>query len=119
MEGNTAQRLARVGAYLATHPYMLPTYLKESINRSVSPISLELPWIAYSAISFLKTYLQPHHEIAEFGGGGSTLFFAKQAAAVHCIESSDLWANKLKEKIAEKNIQNVTIDPESVKPKTF
>ncbi len=29
---------------------------------------------------------------------------------MHCIESSDLWANKLKEKIAEKNIQNVNID---------
>ncbi len=77
MEGNTAQRLARVGAYLAFHPYMLPTYLKESINRPVSPISLELPWIAYSAISFLKTYLQPQHEVAEFVGRRLYAIFCK------------------------------------------
>lgn len=37
-----------------------------------------LPWINYPAIEFLQKNLETNHKIFEFGGGASTLFFAKR-----------------------------------------
>ena len=110
MKGTNIQKVLRLSFYLITHPYMLPLYFRQSVNRSDSPLSLELPWVSFSAINYLKKHIKPYHSVAEFGGGGSTIFFSRLAASVHCIESHELWTSRIMEKLAEYQITNVTIE---------
>ncbi len=110
MKGNNLLKLARLLSYLASHPSMISLYFRESINRKVTPLSLGLPWISYTAIYQLELLLQKHHVVAEFGGGGSTLFFADRVHSVLCIESYDVWAKKINHELSIKEIRNVTLE---------
>ena len=110
MHGTAIQRTARLFTFLLTHPHMVPLYLRQSVRKSASPIDLELPWITFAAIDYLKRFVQPHHVVAEFGGGGSTLFFARRVASVHCIESDPDWASRVEQAVTERGLTNVSVD---------
>lgn len=40
------------------------------------------PWLVEGAIAFLNYFIEPHHRVLEFGGGASTLWFAKRCSVV-------------------------------------
>jgi len=109
MKGSTGTKLVRIAASLASHPHWVPFYIGKSLNNSTSPLELELPWISLAAIEFLKSYASPSHKVAEFGGGGSTLFFAKRVQSVLCIESHDLWTEKIQTALTDQKIENVQL----------
>lgn len=110
MEGNNFTRILRLICSLVTHPNHIPFYLKNSVLNSKEPIAMGLPWISYSAIEFLNNYKTDKSlEILELGGGGSTIYFAKKGAKVTCLESSELWAKKIDEKIKQLNISNIDL----------
>lgn len=109
MHGSNFTRLLRLIKYFSKNLDKIPLYLKTSINNNVTPLDLELPWISYEAIDFLETYLKKAHMVAEYGGGGSTLFFAKRVNKVLCIESDFDWAAKISAKIKEQGISNVDL----------
>jgi hypothetical protein len=54
-----------------------------------------LPWIAWPCIDFIKSRVQPHHRVFEYGGGGSTMFFLNAGCYVTTVESSRWWADRL------------------------
>ena len=108
MQGNSLHKLVRLVTDLARHPKYIPRYFKESIGKK-SPIELGLPWIFYAAIFRLERFIQKNHSIAEFGGGGSTLFFAQRAESVLCIESHKGWAEKIEQSLSQVKLSNVTI----------
>lgn len=68
-----------------------------------------LPWISYPAIEFLQKNLETNHKIFEFGGGASTLFFAKRVKKVVTLETNPQWFSILQEKLAEAKIKNVEL----------
>lgn len=68
---------------------------KESFNSNKSTISERLPWLTFSAIDFLKGFIDQTHCVFEFGGGGSTLFFLDKASAVVTVEHDRQWFNEL------------------------
>lgn len=109
MKGNNLQKLARVIGFLACNPTELPRYLTASLGKQ-TPLELELPWISYAAIEHLDQFLTRNHSVAEFGGGGSTLFFAKRVKHVLCIESQKEWASKIAEALAQQSLTNVLIE---------
>lgn len=111
MNGSNIQKLSRLCRYLVRHPSDLNRYFRFSLSKQ-SPVELELPWISFAAIDFLCAYLQPHHRVVEFGGGGSTLFFSKHVAHVLCLESSEQWADKIQAELALDKIDNVSIEVE-------
>jgi predicted O-methyltransferase YrrM len=117
VKGGNIKKISRLIGYFATHPLMLKTYIRKSINNSATPISLELPWISFAAIQFLEKFLQPSLNVAEFGGGGSTLFFAKRTASVLCVESHKDWVEKIETALALNNISNVRIEGHTFDPK--
>jgi hypothetical protein len=53
------------------------------------------PWIAFSAVSFLKQILTREMRVFEYGTGGSTLFFAKQVKEVVSVEHDKTWSEKV------------------------
>ncbi len=60
-----------------------------------------LPWITYPAIDFLRNRLHPEHDIFEFGGGASTIFFAQHASSVISIEHDPVWHKLIIDKLLE------------------
>jgi len=53
------------------------------------------PWLAPPAIKILQAALRPDARVLEFGGGRSTVWFARQGARVTCLESEPDWAREI------------------------
>lgn len=88
---------------------MIPRYARESLFNRATPLSLELPWIAHEAIDFLDQFLKPSHDVAEFGGGGSTVYLARRVRSVLCVESSEEWREQIAQHAQSLSIGNVRL----------
>jgi hypothetical protein len=83
-------------------------FIKSNRDRSVSPLALGIPWIAYGAISRLNEIVTKEMKVFEFGSGGSTRFFAERAAEVHSVEHHEGWYQKVREDLGQfSNLQLV------------
>jgi predicted O-methyltransferase YrrM len=49
----------------------------------------------------MAAYLRPTHQVFEWGGGGSTLFFLNKGCRVTTVESSDDWVEQLEARVRE------------------
>jgi predicted O-methyltransferase YrrM len=58
-----------------------------------------IPWITFSAIRYLERYLTKEMSVFEFGGGGSTLFFAARVNRLVTVEHDRTWFDDLKKNI--------------------
>jgi len=79
-------------------------------------LELEYPWIVPEAVQTLHYFVKPHHEVIEYGAGGSTLFFARRAKHVTSFESSSEWATKVMAEAEKKGIKNIEMH---VTPTTY
>jgi hypothetical protein len=79
---------------------------KAALEPGRNSVDDEQAWINFAALDFLKTTLQSHHKVFEYGGGGSTLFFLKYAGFVATVENDEHWFKILKEKIDRLAIKN-------------
>lgn len=68
-----------------------------------------LPWLTPGAIQELADLMQSGFTVAEFGGGGSTVFFARRCASVLCWESDPRWAHTIRKRLAEEKLHNVHV----------
>jgi precorrin-6B methylase 2 len=68
-----------------------------------------LPWYNKNLIQFLKLHLTSSMSVFEYGGGNSTLFYARYVAHVCTIESKQEWFNFIKEKSTKFSLPNITI----------
>jgi predicted O-methyltransferase YrrM len=66
-----------------------------------TPIDRRLPWFSYSAIETLAQWLRPDMSVFEWGGGGSTLYFAGKGCRVTTVESHAGWAGKMRKGLEE------------------
>lgn len=108
MNGTITTKIGRLCADLIQHPSHLRRYVRHNVVRE-SPIDLELPWISYAAIDFLEDWLAPEMTVCEFGSGGSTCFFARRVSWVYSIEDNAEWYVRVKDKLEEKGLNNVTL----------
>jgi predicted O-methyltransferase YrrM len=70
---------------------------------------MELPWFSYSAIRFLEGRLCGTETVYEYGGGGSTLFFARRVARVVTVENDAAWTSKLQTALDDRSLTNVEL----------
>jgi precorrin-6B methylase 2 len=67
---------------------------------------LPIPWITYPCLEFLSRLDFRNANVFEFGSGSSTLWWAKRAKSVHCVEREEDWFHLVQEKLpANSNIQ--------------
>lgn len=109
MTGAVSTKIARLGVHLLTHPGYLARYMHQSLLTHKKPLDLELPWFSYAAIEFLDHYIKPHMKVAEYGSGGSTIFFARRAKFVHAIEDNREWYERVCRRLNEKWVTNARI----------
>ena len=113
MNGTDLQRVMRVTGNLISHPGYLPRYLPFTGGQ---PLDVALPWYSFGAIDFLSRQLSQKSVVFEWGGGGSTLFWAQRVKRVICVESSEEWDDKLTQVLYDKGIQHVTVLRHSFEP---
>ena len=70
-------------------------------KKAVSRKGLPLPWYTYPCIDFLGNRDYEDKTILEFGGGQSTLWWAKVAKRVVTFENDPQWYGKLKKIVSE------------------
>jgi predicted O-methyltransferase YrrM len=109
MKGTAPQKAARLLINLAFHPRYASRYVSNNLLQPRSPLDLELPWFSYAAIDFLDEHLKPTMAVFEYGSGGSTLFFARRAASVVSVEDNPEWFHRVKDRLAEKRVINVSL----------
>jgi hypothetical protein len=66
------------------------------------------PWLTFPAIDYIKTILHPAMRVFEYGSGGSTLFWAKQAREVISVEHDHQWFELMKQQLEQLKMQNVS-----------
>ena len=71
-----------------------------------------LPWYTYPAIDFLSQRDFTDKSVLEFGGGQSTLWWAKRAVRVTTIEEDGNWYSNLRRTIPSNvDLHHVEVDP--------
>lgn len=109
MKGNALTKLARLGRHLLTHPRHILPYLTTGPLCRRSPLELGVPWFAQTAIEFLERHVTREMHVFEYGAGGSTLFFARRAAAVVSTEDNADWMQRVEQGLAAERVANVRL----------
>lgn len=84
-----------------------------------SPVDLQIPWLPFAAIDFLKKWLHKEMVVFEYGSGGSSLFFASRVKQLYSVEHDAAWFAAVQKTIGKKNIRNLSytlMSPEPVSP---
>lgn len=79
------------------------------VSMFLTPIQMEIPWMPFSVIYWLRKRLKPSMSVFEYGSGGSTLFFAKYVNNVTSIEHVQEWTDMLNEKLEVKGFTNAKV----------
>lgn len=85
------QNAGSIGRVLVARPGQirnLPTWAKH-LRRP--PLTVRLPWLPFDTIEFLENEVTSSTRVFEFGGGGSTLWFAERAGFVRTVENDLEW----------------------------
>ena len=109
MHGTIPQKIGRLVADLVFHPQYISRCLSHNLLNGKTPLDLEIPWFSYAAIDFLNDFLRPEMTVAEYGSGGSTIFFAQRAKSVFSIEDNGKWYELVSRRLKEKSIANATL----------
>jgi hypothetical protein len=99
MKGNTLTRSLNAFRHMALRPHHAARWARDRA-RPATPIDVGLPWFSYTCIDFLRGFVRPGMRVFEWGGGGSTVFFASAGCLVTTCESHEGWAEKIRERIA-------------------
>lgn len=73
--------------------------LSRRLGQSVDSKSSEIPWITYAATDFLDSLTFAEYEVLEFGGGSSSLWWAKRCRKLTVIEHNEEWFQIILEKL--------------------
>lgn len=98
-----------VATALMRSPRDIARYARQTAGRHLTALDSGLPWIPFAGIRFLESYLQPHHEVLELGGGGSTVYFAERARRVVTLENDSEWARRIETSLRAKDLDNVEL----------
>lgn len=95
---------------------------RESLNHKRTPLEDELPWLTYSAISWLSHYLNKSMILFEWGSGGSTVFFSRRVRQIISIEHDPTWYQEVADSIEKRRYKNIalrlvpSIEAENINP---
>ena len=74
-----------------------------------------LPWYTYPCIDFLSQRDYSDKTILEFGGGQSTLWWAKRAKRIVTLEGDEAWYHSIKSKMPENvDIRHIRVESADV-----
>jgi hypothetical protein len=75
-------------------------WLNDSLHRR-TPLELGLPWLTWRCVEFLDEFLRPGMRVFEYGGGGSTLYFARKGCRLVTVEGYRHWSRLIRARLDE------------------
>lgn len=90
----------QVGLALVKQPSAVRFLPRLAASAGQSPLDLRLPWLPFPLIDKLRERLTRLDAVFEYGGGGSTLFFADRVGKVVTVEHDENWYPILKDATA-------------------
>lgn len=66
-----------------------------------------IPWISYTSLRMIKSFLNKKSRVLEFGSGMSTIWYSKYAGQVYSVEDNYQWYEKNEQIIASEGINNI------------
>lgn len=103
MYGNTVTRSARAIFAMARNPRHGALWIRDRVSGRPA-LSLGVPWTSWAAVEYLGRLLRPGMRVLEWGGGGSTIWFASAGCSVVTIESSPEWADRIQLEVANRGL---------------
>lgn len=88
----------------------LPRWIKDA-NVRRDPLRYRQPWWNYNAVAFVQRHLPPSAQVAEFGGGASTLWLRDLGATVITIEDHQEWFENLRAHLPDADLRFVAAAP--------
>ncbi len=89
--GNTTTRILEGLYRLAERPDHATRWLRGKFAKGGTPLGSGLPWISWKALDYLDRLDLRGKVVYEYGGGGSTIYFARRGARVITNETSPDW----------------------------
>lgn len=87
-----------------------------SLSSGISSLDSGKPWLTYSAIQFLESFITKDMRVYEFGSGGSTVFFCKSAKEVVSTEHDPEWHHNVENYLTKHNYSNCKVNLLEPKP---
>lgn len=91
MEGTNTYRVGLALSHMVMRPKDAGRWFIDAVVSRRTALQRGLPWMSWRAIDFLQTQIKPGLRVFEWGGGGSTVFFAERGCHVTTVESSEAW----------------------------
>lgn len=93
-----AGMVARVAV---SDPLELANLPRLAKTRGRTTLDLRNPWLPFDLIDALVAELSPDDRVFEYGGGGSTAFFADHVGHVTAVEHDPDWARAIADAVGE------------------
>jgi hypothetical protein len=77
-----------------------------SFRPDYSFLEKPMPWLPFVATKWLRTYLQPHMKVFEYGSGASTIYMAKLAGRLFTVEHDAAWHARVSTALTRHGIGN-------------
>lgn len=77
--------------------------------RDTETLAVGYPWLTYGAIIALEAIVSKKMKVLEFGGGGSTIFWARNCQSVKTYETDPEWYAKITQRVADLDLKNVEL----------
>lgn len=100
MYGNTLTRSLEAFGQMVRRPHHGARWISDRLGKK-SPIEQGLPWTSWTIIDYLRKNIKPGMRVFEWGGGGSTLFWARLGCRVTCCESNEYWKDQIAKRIKD------------------
>ncbi len=93
---------------LLRRPLLVRFFRRWNTLRKTEDAALELglPWLAFEAIEWLESYLEPTMSVFEWGSGGSTLFFASRVGTLETVEHDPTWYERVSQRLESGGVTN-------------
>jgi hypothetical protein len=70
-------------------------------NKAISQKGTPVPWLTYPFTEFISPRLNKKHDMFEFGGGNSTLYWADLVKTVDSVDHDKKWVDLVSKKLPE------------------
>jgi len=108
----------RLNTFISSVRYY--TDWREHLKPGRNSVTDRNPWMAFSAVRFLKEITRKDMRVFEYGSGGSTLFWISRVQEVASVEHDTSWYSIMKKQFDGQAVQNLKyILEESVNDPAF
>jgi len=96
---------------LLLRPSDMRRYFVHGLSARVTPLDLGMPWWSFGAADAVADFVRPDMEVFEYGSGGSTIFLARRAKHITCVEDSKVWMGLVRAEVDKQGLGNVDLRP--------